>query len=42
VAEDHREEPFGIGTRARELIGVAHAAGADLNQHLAGLRSIEV
>jgi len=42
VAEDHREQSLGIGARAGELVGVAHAAGPDLHEHLAGLRSVEV
>ena len=42
VTEDHREQAFGIRARARELIGVAHAARLDLDQHLAVARSIEV
>jgi hypothetical protein len=41
VPEDRREQAFRIGARARELVGVAHAGGLDLDQHLAGLRTIE-
>jgi hypothetical protein len=42
VPEDHREQPFGIGARARELVGVTHARGLDLDQHLAGLRAFQI
>ena len=42
VAEDHREQAFGIGARARELVGVADAGRLDLDQHLAGPRSFEL
>ena len=34
VAEDHREQPLGIGARAGELVGVADAGRLDLDQHL--------
>jgi hypothetical protein len=42
VPENHREEPLGVGAGARELIGVAHAGGFDFDQHLAGLRPVEI
>ena len=42
VAEDGREEPFGIGARAGELVGVADAGGLDLDEHLAGARPFEL
>jgi hypothetical protein len=42
VPEDHREEPLGIGTRARELVGVADARRLQLDQHLASLRAVEL
>jgi hypothetical protein len=42
VAEDCREQPFGVGARQRELVGVADAGGLDLDQHLAGLRPVEL
>ena len=42
MAEDRREQPFGIGARQRELVGVADAGRLDLDQHLAGLRAFEV
>src|SRR5262249_31010577 len=41
VPEDRGEQAFRIGARARELVGVAHAGGLDLDQHLAGLRTVE-
>ena len=37
VAEDGRKEAFGIGARARELVGMADPGGADLDQNLTGL-----
>ena len=42
VAEDHREQAFRVGARARELVGVADAGSADLDQHLARARPVEV
>ena len=42
VAEDRREQALGIGARQRELVGVADAGRLDLDQHLAGLRALEV
>ena len=42
VAEDRRKESFGIGARAREFIGMTHAARLDLNQHLAVLGACQV
>ena len=42
VAEDRREEALGIGARQRELVGVADAGRLDLDQHLEGLRSLEL
>ena len=42
MAEDHREQAFGIAARARELVGVADARRLDLDQHLAELRSFQV
>ena len=42
VAEDRREQAFGIGARERELVGVADAGRLDLDQHFAGLRAFEV
>ena len=35
MAEDRREQAFGIGARAGEFVGVADAGGLDLDQHLA-------
>ena len=42
MAEDRREQPFGVGARQRELVGVADAGGLDLDQHLAGLGPFEL
>ena len=42
VAEDRREQAFGVGARERELVGVADAGRLDLDQHLAGPRAFEV
>src|SRR6185437_15530824 len=42
VAEDHREEPLRVGTRAGELIGVADPTRLDLDQDLPGLRALQV
>ena len=42
VAEDRREQAFGIRAGARELIGVADAGGLDLDQHFAGPRTVEI
>jgi len=42
MAEDHREEPFGIAARACELVGVADARCLDLDQHLAELRPFQI
>jgi hypothetical protein len=42
MAEDHREQAFGIAARARELVGMANARRLDLDQHLAELRPFEV
>ena len=42
VAEDRREQALGIGARQRVGVGVADAGGLDLDQHLAGLRPLDV
>ena len=42
VPEDRREQAFWVGTGQRELVGVADAGGLHLDQHFAGLRSLEV
>ncbi len=42
MAEDRREQPFGIGAGQRELIGVADAGGLDLDQHFAVVRPLEL
>src|SRR5262249_30352388 len=41
VPEDRGEQAFRIGAGARELVGVADAGGLDLDQDLAGLRTVE-
>ena len=41
VPEDGGEEPFGVGAGQRELVGVAHAGGLDLDEDLAGAGSVE-
>ena len=42
MAEDRREQAFGVGAGKRELVGVADAGGLHLDQDLAGFRSLEV
>ena len=42
VAEDGREQAFGVGAGERELVGVTDARGLDLDQHLAGFRAVEL
>ena len=42
VPEDRREEPFRIGARTRELVGMAHATRPDLDQHLESARPVEL
>ena len=42
MAQDGGEQPFGVGAGERELVGVADAGGLDLDQHLPGLRPVEV
>jgi hypothetical protein len=42
MAEDRRKQPFRVGARQRELVGVADAGGLDLDQHLALPRAFEV
>ena len=42
VSEDDREQALRIGARAGEFVGVTDAAGLDLDQHLAGLRPLEI
>ena len=42
VAQDGREQAFGIVARAGELVGVADAGGLDLDHHLALFRAFEV
>jgi hypothetical protein len=42
VAEDDGKEALGIGSGEGELVGVADAGGAELDEHLAGARSVEI
>ena len=42
MAEDGGEQPFRVGARAGEFIGMAQAGRFDLDQHLAGLRAGEL
>jgi hypothetical protein len=42
VAQDRREQPFGVQAVQRVGIGVADARGLDLDQHLSGARTFEV
>src|SRR5690606_7007974 len=42
VAENRREEPLRIGAGERELVGVADAGRLDLDEHLEGLRPLEL
>ena len=42
MAEDRREQAFGIGAGQREFVGVADAGGLDFDQHLAFARSLEL
>ena len=42
MAQDRGEQPFGIGARQGEFIGVAKAGGLDLDQDLARLGAVQV
>src|SRR5260221_7629824 len=42
VAEDRREESFGIGAGEREVVGVADAGGLHFHQHFTRLRALEL
>ena len=42
VAQNRREQALRIGTRKREVVGMADAGGLDLHQNLAGLRAFEL
>ena len=42
MAEDRREQPFGVGAGKRKLVGVTDTRGFHLDQHLAGFRPVEV
>ena len=42
VAEDRRENALRVGARQRVGVGVADAGRHDFDQHLAGLRALDV
>ena len=42
MAQDGGEQPFGVGARAGEVVGMADAGGLDLDHDLAGLRAFEI
>ncbi len=42
MPEDRGKQPFGIGTRERELVGVADAGRLDLDHHLASFWPVKV
>ena len=42
MAKDGRKQAFGIGTGAREFIGVADARRLDFDQNLAGTRAVQI
>jgi hypothetical protein len=42
MAQDGREDAFGVGARERVVVGVADAGGLDLDQHFAELRALQV
>ena len=42
VAEDRGKQPFRIGARQREFVGVTDAGRLDLDQHFALARAFEV
>ena len=42
VAENGGKEPFRIGARKGELVGVADAGRLDLDQNLASARAVEI
>ena len=42
MAEDRRENTFGIGARKRVFVSVADAGRLDFDQHLAGARAVDV
>jgi hypothetical protein len=42
VAEDAREDPFGVRAGERVLVGVADAGGLHLDQDLARARTVEL
>src|SRR4029079_14241941 len=42
VTEDYREHAFGVGAGQCEGVGVTNARGDDANEHLAGLRTLQI
>src|SRR6202521_1086593 len=42
VPENHRKQTLRIGAGTGEFVRVAHAARADLHQHFAGLRAVQI
>src|ERR1700733_2058492 len=42
VAKNHRKQSFRVRARAGEFIGMANAGRLELDEHFAGLRSIEI
>jgi hypothetical protein len=42
MAQDRREQAFGIGAGQREFVGMADAGGLDFDQHLALARPLEL
>ena len=42
MAEDRREQSFGIGAGQREFVGVADAGRLDFDQHFAFARPLEL
>jgi hypothetical protein len=42
MAQNGGEQPLGVGARAGEFVGMADAGGLDLDQHLAGLRALQI
>src|ERR1700730_2334683 len=42
VPENHRKQTLRVGAGTGEFVGVTYAAGADLHQHFAGLRAVQI
>ena len=42
VPENRRKQPFRVGARTGELVGVAHAGRLDFDQHLARLGAVQL